>query len=85
MDLRIRESFNATKNLSLPRTGISLVVTLSQHVLSENECTIDLSAQILKIISILDLSDSIQLVLGSFPAIFRLSISYLLEIKFYLL
>ena len=54
-------------------------------MLSENECTIDLSAQILKIISILDLSDSIQLVLGSFPAIIRLSISYKLEIKFYLL
>ena len=51
-------------------------------MLSENECTIDLSAQILKIISILDLSDSIQLVLGSFPAIIRLSISYQLEINF---
>ena len=34
---------------------------------------------------ILDLSDSIQLVLGSFPAIIRLSISYELEINFYLL
>ena len=46
---------------------------------------IDLSAQILKIISILDLSESIQLVFGSFPAIIRLSISYELEINFYLL
>ena len=54
-------------------------------MLSENECTIDLSAQILKIMSILDLSDSIQLVFGSFPAIIRLSISYQLEINFYLL
>ena len=54
-------------------------------MLSENECTIDSSAQILKIISILDLSDSIQLVLGRFPGIIRLSISYQLEINFYLL
>ena len=47
---------------------------------------IDLSTQILKIISNLDkLSDSIQLVLGSFPAIICLSISYELEINFYLL
>ena len=46
---------------------------------------IDLSAQILKIISIFDLSESIQLVLGSFSAIIRLSISYELEINFYLL
>ena len=46
---------------------------------------IDLSAQILKIISILDLGESIQLVLGSFPEIIRLSISYELEINFYLL
>ena len=46
---------------------------------------INLSTQILKIISILDLSDAIQLVLGSFPAIIRLSISYELEINFYLL
>ena len=45
---------------------------------------IDISTQILKIISILDLSDSIQLVLGSFPAIIRLSISYEFEINFYL-
>ena len=46
---------------------------------------IDLSTQIIKILSILDLSNSIQLVLGSFPAIIRLGISYELEINFYLL
>ena len=46
---------------------------------------IDLSTQMLKIISILALSDSIQLVLGSFSAIILLGISYELEINFYLL